>query len=294
MATPFPFTSGQVLTAAQLNAITELPVNDKTASYTLVAGDAGERVIMNSASATTITVNTSIFTAGQLVYITNKGAGICTVTAGTATVSTTGSLALAQFASGVLYCISAGVFLFEAYGVSPTASGLAFINTTSFTTATSVSLPANTFSSTYTNYRVLFALTAVTTTGNITGRFRTAGTDNTSARYFQMSVGINIAATASNQVDSGTSSFTLGTQGTLALPFYSLVLDFFRPNQSGIPKNISGSLVFFDGTSNYIGRAINGVFDNNSVAFQADSFSFISSAASSMTGTVQAYGYSLT
>jgi len=121
MTTPFPFTQGQVLTAAQMNAITELVVNDKTASYTLVAGDAGERVIMNSASATTITVNTSVFTAGQLCYITNKGAGVCTITAGTATVSSTGSLALAQFASGVLYCISAGVFLFEAYGVSATS-----------------------------------------------------------------------------------------------------------------------------------------------------------------------------
>ena len=176
--------------------------------------------------------------------------------------------------------------------VGPSASGLAFINSTTFTTATSVSLPANTFSSTYTNYRVIFALTAVSTTGNITGRFRTAGTDNSTARYFQMSVGINIGSTASNQVDSSASSFTLGVQGSASIPNYSLVLDFFRPNVSNITKNISGSLVYFD-PSNYIGRAINGVFDNNSVAFQADSFSFISSAASSMTGTVQAYGYSL-
>jgi len=139
MTTPFPFTQGQVLTAAQLNAITELVVNDKTASYTLVAGDAGERVIMNSASATTITVNTSIFTAGQLIYITNKGAGVCTITAGTATVSTTGTLALKQFASGVLYCISAGVFLFEAYGVASTSGVVQVKSTTksdtfSFTT----------------------------------------------------------------------------------------------------------------------------------------------------------------
>ncbi len=170
--------------------------------------------------------------------------------------------------------------------------GLAFINTTSFTTATSVSLPANTFSSTYTNYRVLLTLTAVSTTGNITGRFRTAGTDNTSARYFQMSTGLNFSGTASNQADSATTSFTLGSQGTAAFPAYSIVLDFFRPAQSAFPKNVSGSLVFFDG-STYIGRAINAMHDNNSVAFSADSFSFISSAASSMTGTVQAYGYSL-
>ena len=132
MTTPFPFVAAQVLTAAQLNAITELVVNDKTASYTLVAGDAGERVIMNSASATTITVNTSIFTASQVVHITNKGAGVCTVTAGTATVSTTGTLALVQNASGVLYCISAGVFIFEAYGVAST-SGVVQVKSTAKT-----------------------------------------------------------------------------------------------------------------------------------------------------------------
>jgi hypothetical protein len=30
MTTPFPFTSGQVLTAAQMNDITVLPINDQT------------------------------------------------------------------------------------------------------------------------------------------------------------------------------------------------------------------------------------------------------------------------
>ena len=55
MTTPFPFTPGQVLTAAQMNDITVLPINDQTDDYTLVAGDRGKRVIMNKATATTIT-----------------------------------------------------------------------------------------------------------------------------------------------------------------------------------------------------------------------------------------------
>jgi hypothetical protein len=33
MTTPFPFVSGQVLTAAQLNDIQNLPISDKTADY---------------------------------------------------------------------------------------------------------------------------------------------------------------------------------------------------------------------------------------------------------------------
>lgn len=113
MATPFPFTAGQVLTAAQMNAITELIINDKTDSYTLTAGDAGERVIMNKATATTITVPNSVFAAGQVVYLANKGAGTCTVTAGAGTtVSVNGSLAMTQYGGGTLLALSASTFIF--------------------------------------------------------------------------------------------------------------------------------------------------------------------------------------
>jgi hypothetical protein len=51
MTTPFPFVAGAVLTAAELNAITTLPINDQTDDYTLVVGDVGKRVIMNKATA---------------------------------------------------------------------------------------------------------------------------------------------------------------------------------------------------------------------------------------------------
>lgn len=112
MATPFPFVAGAVLEAAELNAITNLPINDQTANYTLVAGDAGKRVIMNNAGATTITVNDNVFTTGDTIFIANKGAGTCTITAGTATVNTSGSLALAQYGGGTLVALSASIFTF--------------------------------------------------------------------------------------------------------------------------------------------------------------------------------------
>jgi len=94
------FTTGQVLTAAQMTSLQQTAMGGgsataKTASYTLVAADAGATVIMNSASATTITVNTSLFSAGDTVFIQNIGAGVSTITAGTATVNTASSLALA-------------------------------------------------------------------------------------------------------------------------------------------------------------------------------------------------------
>jgi hypothetical protein len=114
------FTTGQVLTATQMNNLQandyNWTVSNKTASYVLVAADKGTTIVMNSASATTITVNTSLFAAGDTLRIYNIGAGTCTVTAGTATVTTSGSLALTQWGGGTLYFTSASASIFFPFG----------------------------------------------------------------------------------------------------------------------------------------------------------------------------------
>jgi len=113
MTTPYPFVAGSVLTAQALNDIQNLPISDKTTSYVLTVDDAYKRTMMNSASATTITVNNSIFTVGDVIQVANKGAGTCTVTAGVGvTINTSGSLALAQYGGGYLLCLSASTFTF--------------------------------------------------------------------------------------------------------------------------------------------------------------------------------------
>jgi len=118
------FTSGQVLTAAEMNSLQENDYNwtvtTKTASYTLAAGDEGTRVVMNNAGATTITVDDAVFAAGDVVWVHNIGAGTCTITAGTATVNTAGSLELAQWGGGAIYFTSASTAIFfPAGGASP-------------------------------------------------------------------------------------------------------------------------------------------------------------------------------
>lgn len=114
------FTALQILTASQMDTLQandyNWTVSTKTASYVLTAADKGTRVVMNSASATTITVNTSLFSAGDTLQIINIGTGTCTVTAGTATVTTSGSLALAQWGGGTLYFTSASASIFFPYG----------------------------------------------------------------------------------------------------------------------------------------------------------------------------------
>ena len=114
------FTTGQVLTAAQMTSLQETamgggPATAKTANYVLVAADAGTTVAMDAAGATTITVNTGLFAAGDTVFIQNIGAGACTITAGTATVDTAGSLILPQYDAGILYFTSASAAIFYDY-----------------------------------------------------------------------------------------------------------------------------------------------------------------------------------
>lgn len=126
------FTTGSVLTAAQMNNLQandyNWTVDSKSASYVLVAADAGKRIEMNAAGATTITVNTGLFAAGDMVYISNIGAGICTVTAGTATVnkSTNASLALSQYQSGMLYFVSASSAIFYPFDIGAATSGKSY------------------------------------------------------------------------------------------------------------------------------------------------------------------------
>jgi hypothetical protein len=151
------FTTGQVLTAAQM---TSLQANDynwtvsaQTANYVLVASNAGQHITMNSASATTITVNTSLFTAGDTLRITNIGAGTSTITAGTATVTSAGPLALVQWASGILYFTSASAAIFFPDAKNTTV-GMTLIKTQTIGSAVSSVNVTSAFSATYDNYYI--------------------------------------------------------------------------------------------------------------------------------------------
>jgi hypothetical protein len=136
---------------------------------------------MNKATATTITVNTSLFNAGDTLWIHNVGAGVCTITAGTATVSTSGSLALAQNAGGTLYFTSAGVAIFFPT-VASSAQGLTLLNTTSFSGVSSFDFATDVFTSTYDRY--LIHMYAASSTGaRACWRGRTAGSANTTSNY---------------------------------------------------------------------------------------------------------------
>jgi hypothetical protein len=118
MATGFPASTGDVLSAAMYNGLTSFTVGAaQTADYTAVSADQFQALqIMNKATAIAfkIPTNASVaFPVGTVITVLNIGAGTCTisaVTSGTTTVLSAGATAaaptLGQYKSAA--CIKTG------------------------------------------------------------------------------------------------------------------------------------------------------------------------------------------
>ena len=101
MATGFPFSTGDILTASAANGLVAYTVDaDQTADYTAVLDDAYQVLVpMNKATAVAfkIPTNASVaFPVGTVITVLNKGAGAVTisaVTSGTTTILSAGATA---------------------------------------------------------------------------------------------------------------------------------------------------------------------------------------------------------
>ena len=112
MATGFPFSTGDVLSASAMNGLVAFSITTQTADYTPVSADQYQMIVlMNKATAVNFTIPTNAsvaFPVGTAITVLNIGAGTCTikaVTSGTTTVLSAGSTAaqptLAQYKSAV-------------------------------------------------------------------------------------------------------------------------------------------------------------------------------------------------
>jgi hypothetical protein len=101
MATGFPASTGDVLSAAMYNGLVTFDVEaDKTDDYTLVLNDSYQNLVpMNKATAVALKIPTNATAAipvGTVITVLNKGAGTCTISAvtpGTTTVLSAGTVA---------------------------------------------------------------------------------------------------------------------------------------------------------------------------------------------------------
>lgn len=272
------FTAAQVLTAAQMNAVQgndfNQTVSTKTASYTLVAADKGTRVVMNAAGATTITVNTSLFSAGDTLVLQNIGAGVCTVTAGTATVSSAGPLAIPQNGSGTLFFTSAGVSIFYPSAGAAASSGLTFISSTT-ASGTSFTI-SNCFSTTFDNY--LLVIGNVTTNAS-PGKFRLRFGSGTAHAFNLQYLAIvsaafttDSSATSGNLINVDAGYVTKGGSLTIQSPFLASATTVGGLTQTTSEFNI-----------------VSGI-ETSSTSFTDITFSN-ANAVSFTGGTIKIYGY---
>ena len=122
MATGFPASTGDVLSAAMYNGLVTFDVEaDKTDDYTLVLTDSYQNLIpMNKATAVALNIPTDATAAievGTVITVLNKGVGdvtISAVTSGTTTVLSAGAVAasptLAQYKTAACIKTAADVW----------------------------------------------------------------------------------------------------------------------------------------------------------------------------------------
>jgi hypothetical protein len=122
MATGFPASTGQVVSAEMWNGLVSFDIeSDKTDDYTLVLNDSYQNLIpMNKATAVALKIPTNATAAipvGTVITVLNKGAGTLTisaVTSGTTTVLSAGATAasptLGQYKSAACIKTAADVW----------------------------------------------------------------------------------------------------------------------------------------------------------------------------------------
>jgi len=167
-------------------------------------------------------------------------------------------------------------------------AGLVLLNTTSFSGVSSVSLPADTFSSTYTNYAIK-GFANVSSAGTIgLMRLRASGADNTTSNYFSATLGLGSNGNASNTNAQASTSFTLQrfvSSNTNA----SFEFDIFNPKASA-KTNFNGTGTGTNSAgSEYVTCALGGIFDATT---SFDSLTIFPTAGT-FTGTISVYAYAI-
>lgn len=290
------FTTGQVLLASQLTSLQQTAMlggaaSAKTASYTLVAADAGTAISMTSTSATTITVNTGLFAAGDTVQITNLGSGVCTITAGTATVNTSASLALAQYESGTLDFTSSSAAIFiKGAGAAASSGGMTLITTTTFDNSVST----YTYSSLGSYKHLLITIHNLTRNNassidNVLIRFNS----DTGSNYRAQGYGLNNGTFGDINSGGGTSNYLFyrnlapsGATGTDKGNGSAWIYDY---SGSGIKQHIGWSRANIPASAAYA-YTVNGVWNDTNAITSVTVFT--ESTNNFNTGTLRLYGVS--
>jgi hypothetical protein len=167
-------------------------------------------------------------------------------------------------------------------GVDLAPQGLVLINTTSFSAVASVSLPADTFTSTYNNYKIILSNLSGSTGIEVRMRLRASGTDNTSNIYYQQQQ-YNSSTTIS-AVRQQSTVWTVGNANTTTSNFSTLEL--FNPKITQITRG----LVIWQQNGNTVPETLFQTMTHDS-ATAFDSATILASTGN-ITGVASVYGFS--
>lgn len=231
------------------------------------------------------------FTAGQVLTAaqqTQINTGIpvfATTTTRDAAFGGAGEKVLAQGQFAFIEATNTTQYYNGSAWVTVGASGLTLITAQTFTGVTSWSLPANTFSSTYANYKLIIDITAASATAGFTGRMRASGADNTTANYNTMMTGVSSAGGGAIATGNGQTSFVFGDI-LASNPVNAYSFDIIAPNLARYTDFI-GNMVTSDATR-FLAYA-GGMSFAATTTF--DSFTFIVGGGANITGDYRVYGY---
>ena len=234
-----------------------------------------------------------VYTAGEVLTaadmnITNSGIPVfATTTTRDAAFGGTGEKTLAEGQFAYIEATNTTQYYdgaaWQTVGVTP---GLVYITGATFSAVTSVSLPAATFSATYTNYLLTYYATGVSATSDITLRFRASGSDNSTSNYAYGADGLYSNGNSTSTAGNTSSSFVLGS-GFTAYPTTGF-LNISEPQTAN--KTVVNGTIAFNGNAStaFIGsRVFAGLF-NDTTSF--DALSLL--GTTTMSGSYKVYGYS--
>ena len=163
---------------------------------------------------------------------------------------------------------------------TPTTPGMVLLTTTTFTTASAVSLPNDSFTSTYANY---FWILRYTTTAGGEMRFRglTAGTPNTTANYVYQGTEANATSLAGFRATGQTSGYVAYTDGV----YSNLLIDIIDP------KTTQPTGVYSRVNRSYNGTPLQMLVNNGFTATTSFDSAQVFPSGGTMSGVYYLYAY---
>ena len=164
-------------------------------------------------------------------------------------------------------------------------AGMVLLNTTSFSGVASQTLPANTFTSAYANYRVIIKAKSDSANQNASVRMVTAGTPNSSAIYNKQHLDV-YGGTVSGAQYNGQTAMTDLFVVSLNYDCYT-IFDLFSPQAT----NYTSATVLQNLNNSGSSTQFRLNFYNTSATTSFDSLQIYPNTSGNITGSVTVYGY---